>query len=259
MTMYGYRQSDISQRLRGRPGAVRTRRGFDPARTGPLPGSGFTLIELMIVLTIAGILAFLAAPSMKSFIYTERLAGEARDMIEDLNYARSEAIREGKCNFSTATNSYQNCVTVCKQLAGATTPYCDSSTSTPWTSGRVIFVDANLNGQVDAGEAVLRVRETLDGASSGGNKLLGDNTSDGTGVRIVYASDGTVLIPPNMLALNDWFNNSNNALTEKQWLLCDNRGHLDGRAIVLSATGRPRMTDPGKDMSGTISSATCPP
>jgi prepilin-type N-terminal cleavage/methylation domain-containing protein len=204
---------------------------------------GFTLIELMIVLTIAGILAFIAAPSMKSFIYTERLAGQARDLLEDLNYARSEAIREGKCTFSTATNSYQNCVTVCKQLSSSSTPQCDTGTSSQWTAGRVIFVDANLNGQVDAGDTVLRVRDQLDGASGNGNELLGDGTSAGTGLRIAYLSDGTVLVPPNTVALNSW-------TSEKQWLLCDNRGHLYGRAIAISAAGRPRMTNPGVDMTG---------
>ena len=204
---------------------------------------GFTLIELMIVLTIAGILAFIAAPSMKSFIYTERLTGQARDLLEDLNYARSEAIREGKCTFSTATNSYQNCVTVCKQLSGSSAPRCDTNTTNQWTAGRVIFVDANLNGQIDAGDTVLRVRDQLDGASGNGNELLGDGTGNGTSVRIVFMSDGTVLVPPNTDALNSWTG-------EKQWLLCDNRGHLYGRAIAISAAGRPRMTNPGVDMTG---------
>ncbi len=189
---------------------------------------------------------------MQSFILTERLSAEARDMIEDLNYARSEAIREGKCTYNTAVNSYQNCITVCKQLSSSSTPQCDTSATSPWTAGRVIFVDSNLNGQIDAGETVLRVRDQLDGATGSGNKLVGDGTSNGTGVQIVYLSDGTVLIPPNTIALNSW-------TTEKQWLLCDKRGHLYGRAIPVSAAGRPRMTNPGRDMSGAISSATCSP
>ena len=56
---------------------------------------GFTLIELMIVLTIAGILAVIAAPSMSELMAGVRLRSAASDMLASLLYARSEAIKRG--------------------------------------------------------------------------------------------------------------------------------------------------------------------
>jgi type IV fimbrial biogenesis protein FimT len=57
------------------------------------PASGFTLIELMIVLIIVAILAALAGPSFRDFIISQRIKTTSFDLFADLNYARSEAVR----------------------------------------------------------------------------------------------------------------------------------------------------------------------
>lgn len=49
----------------------------------------------MIVLTIAGVLAVIAAPSMVELIAGVRLRSAASDMLASLLYARSEAIKRG--------------------------------------------------------------------------------------------------------------------------------------------------------------------
>lgn len=54
---------------------------------------GFTLIEAMIVLVILGVLAGLAAPSMREFMAAQRLKTPASDLYADLALARSEAIK----------------------------------------------------------------------------------------------------------------------------------------------------------------------
>ena len=123
--------------------------------------NGFTFIEMIVTLTIAGILIALAAPAMRDFILNQRLATQANDFIGDLNLARSEAIRR-------ATN-----VTVCKQGGTLASPSCSSSAA--WSAGRVVFVDTDSDGQLESNETVLRVRESLDG----------NNTNS-----IVFASTG---------------------------------------------------------------------
>lgn len=53
---------------------------------------GFTLLELMVTLVIAGILASLALPMFTSTLARSRLTSHANLMIGALNYARSEAV-----------------------------------------------------------------------------------------------------------------------------------------------------------------------
>lgn len=64
-----------------------------PWRIGRNPQSGFTLIEVMVVIAIVGIFITIAAPSFTSFINTMRIKSASFDLVNDLNLARSEAIK----------------------------------------------------------------------------------------------------------------------------------------------------------------------
>jgi type IV fimbrial biogenesis protein FimT len=55
--------------------------------------SGFTLIELMVVVALAAIMAALAAPSFKSFVSGQRIKTAASDFVMAAIFARSEAIK----------------------------------------------------------------------------------------------------------------------------------------------------------------------
>lgn len=56
---------------------------------------GFTLVELMITLSVAAILMALAVPNFTTTIKNNRLTTQANELISSINYARSEAIRRG--------------------------------------------------------------------------------------------------------------------------------------------------------------------
>ncbi len=53
---------------------------------------GFTLIELVVTIAVAAILATLAAPSFREFITTQRIRNASFDLTTALTLARSEAI-----------------------------------------------------------------------------------------------------------------------------------------------------------------------
>src|SRR5438270_13741674 len=79
---------------------------------------GFTLVELMITLTIAGILTGLALPSFRDFIRTQRLKSASFDLVAGLTYDRSEALKR---NFNIDVAVNPNWQTGWKVKVGTTT------------------------------------------------------------------------------------------------------------------------------------------
>lgn len=60
---------------------------------------GITLIELMITLVVLVVLISLAAPAMTSLLETRRMAGASQAVYEQLQYARTEAIKQSRNMF----------------------------------------------------------------------------------------------------------------------------------------------------------------
>jgi type IV fimbrial biogenesis protein FimT len=104
----------------------------------------FTLIEVIVVLTVLGILVGIAAPSLSQFVHSNQLVAATNDLIADFNLARSESIKR-----STA-------VGVCKTSDGSTC----TNTGT-WASGWLVFVDTDGGGGWSAGDQILRIHESL--------------------------------------------------------------------------------------------------
>ena len=110
--------------------------------------TGFTVTELMVVVAIVAILLGIGAPSYRYITNSYRMSAEVNGLLGDLQYARSEAIKEGQT------------VTICVSTEGAT---CARGTNVNWGSGWIVFSDPNANATVDGGETVLRIQGAFRG------------------------------------------------------------------------------------------------
>jgi type IV fimbrial biogenesis protein FimT len=102
---------------------------------------GLTLIELMVVLAITAIMLAVAVPSMMTLTTTNRVTVEVNSLVGDLQYARSEAIKQGIP------------VSLCVSSNGSS---CLNSSN--WQTGWIVFPDATGSGQIATGVTPLRVR-----------------------------------------------------------------------------------------------------
>jgi type IV fimbrial biogenesis protein FimT len=96
------------------------------------PQSGFSMIELMVVLAIAAILLTIGAPSFREMIQNQRMTATVNDFFMAINLTRSEAIQRG-----------------------SRVDLVPAGDGTDWTKGWVVFIDQNNNHKSDAGDKII--------------------------------------------------------------------------------------------------------
>lgn len=111
---------------------------------------GFSLIELMITIALAGILMAVAAPSMQKMFKTNRVQTEASSFVGDLMLARTEAVKRGQNVSVCVSSDGLNC------LAANT-----------WNSGWIVFSDsaAACSGASSTNPAI-KVRKAFSGTDT---------------------------------------------------------------------------------------------
>ncbi|WP_158081309.1 GspH/FimT family pseudopilin [Rhodoferax fermentans] len=130
--------------------------------------AGFSLIELMVVIAIAAILATLAVPSFQGMIASSNLTSTTNDLVATFARARSDAVRRGKR------------VTVCMSANGA-----QCATSGTWSQGWIMFNDndhSDANANVKTGETITAVAAALS------NQLV--ISTKGSMPYVSYSADG---------------------------------------------------------------------
>jgi prepilin-type N-terminal cleavage/methylation domain-containing protein len=69
---------------------------------------GFTLVEMMLVISLVGVMAAMAAPPFFRYLASNRLATQADRMVADLQYARSLSVSNAQIlRFSATPAGYQ--------------------------------------------------------------------------------------------------------------------------------------------------------
>ena len=101
--------------------------------------AGFTLSELLVVLSIVGLLQTLAVPAMRSVVDSIRLSMATQTFLSYLHQTRGEAIKRNARVVLCKSDTGSRCV----RTGG-------------WEQGWIIFHDVNNNAVVDTGETVVQ-------------------------------------------------------------------------------------------------------
>jgi prepilin-type N-terminal cleavage/methylation domain-containing protein len=113
---------------------------------------GFTLVEVMVVITISVILVAMALPSFRTMIRSNEISSATNTLVAGLDLARSEAIRRNTV------------VTMCRSVDAATpNPNCSNAVSgnfanNDWAVGWVVFAKAPgnaVNTAIEAGDEII--------------------------------------------------------------------------------------------------------
>lgn len=107
---------------------------------------GFTMVELMVTLAIAGILVTVTAPSISRFIESSRLTTVTNEFILAINTGRADGIKRG---FP---------VILCESASGTG---CDASGSWNSANGWILFTDIDSSGGWSANDTMLQVHSAL--------------------------------------------------------------------------------------------------
>lgn len=190
---------------------------------------GFTLIELMVTLTVAAIVIGLAAPSFNGLIQRSRSTGEFNRFLGDIVFARSEAVKRSQAVVMCPTIDQSSC------------------SGTNWDGGWLAFVDLDNDQTVDLadGEEIVRV-----GMSTKGNVDIAstDFVSSGS---LSFSGDGK---------LEDGV-----AADIGRFVFCDDSGAQSAKGLTFSPFGQHRqMRDTDDDgvidyQDGGTTNVTCPP
>lgn len=145
--------------------ALRPRKGSRAPRQG-----GFTLVEMMVVVSLMAVLASVAVPSFNGLIADQRVRAGASVLQENLWFARSEAIKRNRNVSFTVTSlaagwnvllqNPDNTTTVLRAQDGVT------GLQTAFSSGTSATFQYNPYGRLGGGGAALKITVT---DSSGGN------------------------------------------------------------------------------------------
>ncbi len=96
---------------------------------------GFTLLELLLVVSIASIMVVIALPNMKNFLDANRNSAFAHELSSHFYFAKTEAIKRKRTVYICPANDQMN--------------GCRNSRINRWTNGWLIYADCNGNAQID--------------------------------------------------------------------------------------------------------------
>ena len=167
--------------------------------------AGFTIIEVLITVTIAGILAAIAAPSFAWLIRDTRFTTEANNMVAAFNMARSEAAKRG----------------------GVAQVDANTVDADLWGNGWTLWVDQD-GDDARAGS----------GTATAGDDLETMRVGDALKAPLTLSANGVVSIQYQPTGIADGRDDADAAVAAPyRFDLCNGEAGVTGRRITITNTG----------------------
>ena len=170
---------------------------------------GFTLMELMVTLSLAAILMSIAVPSYRTFSQNSRITSQVNNLVTAINMARGEAAKRGTR------------VALCRSASpGASSPACGGTAYT-WSTGWLVYAvgDSRSTPLYDSSiDSLIATGLSKDGVAI--------KTSGAANQNLEFMPDGTT---------------NENSVTA-YFAFCDSRGVDRGKLVTVLPTGRPSTT-----------------
>jgi len=192
---------------------------------------GFTLLELMVVITVLAILLSIAIPSFQSFLANSRLNSAAEKAYRIFNTARQEAISSGLNAMVCKSNS---------NPINDANPGCGTVNTTSWDYGFLSYrshpdvTHPNPNARLgnfrinhNSFTSALSLTERI-------SIVINSFNYDGRGINYVASADQRVIA----FASDGTLINSVNNVVPFRIAVCDDRGESHGQYIEINAVGR---------------------
>lgn len=113
--------------------------------------TGYSLIEALVVLTIAGTLALAGMPSLRRLEAEQEVRTAANTLVAALYMARSEAIKRAGHAVLCPTANGSDCL--------------DTDSDTAWERGYLLYVDDSADARRDQEETILRQFDPMRGVT----------------------------------------------------------------------------------------------
>jgi type IV fimbrial biogenesis protein FimT len=168
------------------------------------PRAGHTLIEMLVVLVLAGILLSAAMPGYQSLLQRQQLRTAVNDMLAAIDLTRSQAIARGS-----------------RVLLAPLDP-----AGVAWRQGWIVFADDNGNRRPDPGEPVFYRH----GAVAAGIAISSAFSSGAAPLYLAYNAAGRSCSASNSLAAH--------------WGTISFRQGAQARNMKINMLGRVRVCDP---------------
>ena len=170
---------------------------------------GFTLIELMVTITVAAVLMMVAVPSFTTYQRNAELTSFTNSLLAGLNAARGEAMKRGRYAMVVPTDG------------------------TNWSSGWVVFVDVDRSqAYLDTMDVTILTREPPPSYLT----ISGNGSTAGTTPYIMYDASGYSKLKSGAFGANTF--EIRRADTSGTELLTQTR------RIKIASTGRVRVCTP---------------